>query len=802
MRGAFASIGVVLLAGAAAAARGDNVSKVTLDLSSRAREHVDRTAEVLTKRAQLLGGRSVTVEHDGSQMTITFADAPNPEAISQSFGIVGRFSLREVPLKYLPQESTRPVTFKEGTRVYNEDGSFSNFKNLKDTSAQLVLSQSKEMYTNADLEPTAFPNLAASDGEEQWKIVIEFNGEATKRLAAYTATHTSYFLLVMMDNEIYAVPFIRAPLDTGVVTFEVAKDLEGTAAFAAAINSGPLPGEVTIKSKTLAEPVPDRSAEIRKALPPFTSQTGAHWGWARSADGSTLVYTKATTRTAATKAVSMLPTTDIFALDLAAGKEKRINDGSYPCEGALVSADGKTIAFLSLRDDTDGNGKIDYRDAYSIRLAREGMESEIVPAKSKPRTYVLAPDGKHLAWTSLRSDTNGDNRVDELDHAALFIQTLTEPQTAKAPSTPTQLQPTSSGQQLSEPQTAKAPSTPGQQQPTLSVQTVSGPEAVQVGDPKTCDQWPILFTRDGRSLLIASWSRDTNGDGSADKLDNYAFALVPLDSPSPKTIAPDKLASDFMLLLPNSPDMLFAIADKDTDGDGHITSRDKRSLFRVTPAGDTTRLTPEGAEVELADISSDGKSLIYWRISGEEAALVLSSTDGRDTRTIAPASTRIVSVGFDSASAKVAYTRAVLGTDENSSPTAYRIWGYDIASKDEALIRDGDDFPLFVSYLPDGKRILMADIKSDLDGDERITVKDRPQLVVYDTESKKETVVVTDTYESELLAVSPDGGKLVVTMRDTDTNRDGRINTADQVQTYLIDLQGRKLLTLYQATGG
>ena len=556
----------------------------------------------------------------------------------------------------------------------------------------------------------------------------------------------------MLDNEIVAVPCLRAALTTGIVTFEVADNYADTAAFATAISSGPMPGPVTVKEKKLAPPAPDRARMIRASLPTFTGQAAAGWGAATSVDGNTVVYSKATKETAATEAISMLPTTAMYVLDYSKTTETKLDTGRYPSEGALVSGDGKTVVFLTLRKDTDGNGKIDVRDYYSVMCYQGGKETELVPTESKVRTYILAPDGRHIGFSSLRTDTNGDGKTDELDHASLFTQMV------------------------------------GTKTP------------VAIGDPKDSDSWPINFTRDGKKLLYASWQHDTNGDGQIDKLDNYGFYLVDAAGGTPTVLIPDKYAADFLVFVPDSPDFIFTMAMKDTDGDGSVTYKDKRVLYRVTPDGTMTRLSEEGAAAIFGRVSKDGKSILYWKPDTNGAALMLAPTTGGEVKEIAAASATVVSFGLSMESTKLAYTTADYGTAEaGAPPKSYIVREYDLVTRDASQVREGLEFPLFVSYLPGGEKMLMWVVKTDTNDDGKTDTADRPQLIIFDRTATPatDTAILTDKLDCALLGGSPRLDKLIVSIRDADTNKDGKIDSADEPTTYLIDLGGKKLLTLY-----
>lgn len=112
----------------------------------------------------------------------------------------------------------------------------------------------------------------------------------------------------------------------------------------------------------------------------------------------------------------------IYTIDIDGKNEKQIVSDEYDNTFPSFSPNGQKIVYASWRRDTNKDGKIDLRDNSGIYIIdSDGKnEWEIVSDRYNNSFPVFSPDGTKIVYLSMRRDTNKDGKIDSLDNNGIY----------------------------------------------------------------------------------------------------------------------------------------------------------------------------------------------------------------------------------------------------------------------------------------------------------------------------------------------------------------------------------------------
>jgi Tol biopolymer transport system component len=242
------------------------------------------------------------------------------------------------------------------------------------------------------------------------------------------------------------------------------------------------------------------------------------------------------------------------------------------------SEDGKKLAYISARRDTNDDGKISSLDMGGIYLADLTNKNEryIVSDDYYNMFPRLSPDGKFLAYLSVRKYIPNKPVIDRRANPGLYLFDL-ENNTEK--------------QLLSDNYRPKNYSfSPDSKKIILSCwlpgNRGSGIYEVDISTNKVDELVPGIYdntfpslSKDGKHLIYSTWRNDTNGDDQINFRDNSAIYYKNIKDDFELEIVGDKHNNVFPSFSNDSRKVLFLSYRRDTNKDGIIDTLDNPGIY-------------------------------------------------------------------------------------------------------------------------------------------------------------------------------------------------------------------------------
>jgi Tol biopolymer transport system component len=730
----FLALTVCLLTIFGAGALPAEKSEVVLKIEGLASSEHSSVKDILTKRVEFLLGRNVSVEISGDEVTISFEDSADPKATAEALSKRGAVSIMQVPLKYtVVPDREGGYGFMRGRLSSKESGATLTYTDMVPVDKQRVVSESKTLFTEGDLLRQALvnrtPPSVTDDPDKWWEVGLELNPQATREFAELTEKGLGQTILVLLDGELVYAGRIVTPVGGGRVILGFGKSAEQAKALAAVVRSGPLPAKPKLVASRLGAP---KEPPPVAAAPYFEAQSHFYREYSWSKKGELLFRLIPQPGWSKADVPSAFPPTKIASFSFDDLSEKVILADGFANASPIGSADGGLVAYASYRSDTNGDKKLDERDNFEIATVRaDGSSPElVVPSTKRARTFLLSPEGKLLAYTS----------------------------------------------------TAK-----GTDRGSVTIVALDSKKETSVSSEKD-DDWLLGFAPDSGGFLIASFRSAAAKEGGGSKPRAYEVFFVKADGSRIK-LAGAETPTEFISFTPDGAAVLAFVGPQGADG-----SAGASALVRLSVDGKPKKeLLAAARHPEVLAFSDDLSKAACLLDSeggnGSRELCVADLQDGTEKRLGTAEATDFAGAAFSADGLKLAVCAALDTNGDGKADAAdnHQIAVYHTVTGTKTIAADSSTYNRPAVFADGGQSVVFRRIKEDTDGDGLITPRDEGALIRVELKDSEETVLARELDDPSLFAVSPAGSRLIVSVRQPDT---------DDIRFRVINLGGTVLKVL------
>jgi Tol biopolymer transport system component len=242
------------------------------------------------------------------------------------------------------------------------------------------------------------------------------------------------------------------------------------------------------------------------------------------------------------------------------------------------SYDGKRVAYVSVRRDTNMDGRLSTMDCGGIYIVdiATGEDHYIVTDEYYNMQPKFSPDGRKLTYLSIRKYAQGKNVVDQNANPALYLLDLDSGQETQFLSDEYKTKHYSFSRDSKK--IIYSCWQPGNKNSGIYAIDIET-KAVKILVPDFYESTFPALSGDGTRLTFSSWRKDTNKDGTIDIKDNSSIYLKNLEDESEIMITPERYNSTFPSFSHSGERIMYLSFRRDTNGDGVINSLDNPGIY-------------------------------------------------------------------------------------------------------------------------------------------------------------------------------------------------------------------------------
>ncbi len=275
------------------------------------------------------------------------------------------------------------------------------------------------------------------------------------------------------------------------------------------------------------------------------------------------------------------------------------------------------------------------------------------------------------------------------------------------------------------------------------------------------------FSPDGKKIVFISTRRDTNNDGIINNLDCAAIYLIELKTGEEKLLVSDTYYNSFPSFSPGGEKIIYLSARRDTNGDGKIDIFDNPGIYILDlETNEEKEIIPDTYRPKYPSFSPIGEKVLFlvWRPGAIHSGVYLLDLTSGQEKTIAPDVYDYGRPVFSPDGTKIVYTSWRDDTN-NDGVIDFRdntgIYLYDLEKEHEFYLIPDRHNNMFPVFSPDSKGIAFLSYRRDTNRDGVIDTLDNPGIYLYDLETRKEKLVVSDDFFNKYPTFNFDGKLLV-----------------------------------------
>lgn len=297
---------------------------------------------------------------------------------------------------------------------------------------------------------------------------------------------------------------------------------------------------------------------------------------------------------------------------------KMISPLSYFNNWPSFSTDGKWIAYVSARRDTNGDGKINASDCGGVYIydIETGQEKYLVSDEYFNTQPVFSPDGGKLLYLSARDPLKKNACIDQNCGQGLYLLDLATAEETEL------LDPSFRSKHVKFTADGKRvifsgwrPSEQNSGIYTLDIKT----KKLEVLVTGFYENTSPAMTKGGDKIVYSSWREDTNGDGLVDLRDNSGIYIKDLIEKSELVVSSNEYNNSFPSFSYDGKKILYLSVRRDTNKDGMIDSTDNSGIYMFDLVHNKEHcVIDDNSFNKFPSFAPDGETIVFisnWRRS-------------------------------------------------------------------------------------------------------------------------------------------------------------------------------------------